>query len=154
MAEQTAQNLENHARFDPPFHFVLLPLFGLHFLFRLYELVMYFIRDTVTTSGLMGRVGWVVLAFGFVLLTIKSRTNALKAQDRIIRLEEHLRLAQILPDAMRSRIPELTESQLIGLRFASDGEVTDLVRNTLDKNLSAADIKKSIRTWRADTFRV
>lgn len=154
MAEQTTQNFANYARYDPPFHFVMLPLFGLNFLYRVYELVMYFIRDTVTASGLLHDLGSILLALGLVMLTVKSRTNALKVQDRIIRLEERLRLAQILPEAMRARIPELTEQQLIGLRFASDGEVTDLVRTALDKNLSGADIKTSVRNWRPDTFRV
>ncbi|MGA8214639.1 MAG: DUF6526 family protein [Candidatus Sulfotelmatobacter sp.] len=55
---------------------------------------------------------------------------------------------------MRSRIPELTEGQIIALRFASDGEVAKLTERTLSEKLSPADIKKAIQTWRPDYWRV
>jgi hypothetical protein len=72
----------------------------------------------------------------------------------VIRLEERLRLTQLLPDPLRSRIPELTEGQLVALRFASDAEIPKLVERTLKENLSSADIKKAIQTWRPDYWRV
>jgi hypothetical protein len=83
-----------------------------------------------------------------------SRTNALKVQDRVIRLEERIRLAAILNDSLRSRIEELTESQLIALRFSSEAELPGLVEKSLNSKMSSADIKKSIVNWRADIFRV
>jgi hypothetical protein len=95
-----------------------------------------------------------VLAFALLMLVFKTRLNALKVQDRVIRLEERLRLTQILPEPLRSRIPELTEDQLCGLRFASDAEVPKLVERALNEKLKRADIKKSIQNWRPDYWRV
>jgi hypothetical protein len=82
------------------------------------------------------------------------RLYPLKAQDRIIRLEERLRLEKVLSAGLVRRTPELTEAQLIALRFASDSELPALVEKVLGAKMSARDIKKNIVTWRADTFRV
>jgi hypothetical protein len=82
------------------------------------------------------------------------RTYPLKIQDRIIRLEERLRLATLLDGPLKARISDLDERQLIGLRFAPDAEVPALVKVALDENLSGEEIKKRIQSWRPDTFRV
>ena len=79
---------------------------------------------------------------------------ALRVQDRLIRLEERLRLRDLMDEPLRGRIGELTEGQLIGLRFASDAELPALVQAALAKQLSRAEIKKSITSWRGDYFRV
>ena len=49
----------------------------------------------------------------------------------MIRLEERLRLSRILPEDLRAGIDELTLSQIVALRFASDEELPDFVRRTL-----------------------
>ncbi len=142
------QHLKNHMRFDPPFHFVIVPIFVGNLLLRIYELV----RQLPTVDG---RLIWgVVFALGLVLLMFKARLYALKVQDRVIRLEERLRMMTVLPESLRARIGELTLGQLIALRFAPDEELTELVRSAVEKKLSPKEIKAGIRNWRGDYFRV
>ena len=152
MSEKTSQTYANHTRFDPPFHFFLIPVFALglilsliHFFYHLRESDM---RDNIHSFLL------IVLAVALITLVLKVRLYALKLQDRIIRLEERLRLTQLLSEPLRSRIPELTEGQLCGLRFASDAEVPKLVERALNEKLTRKDIKKSIQNWRPDYWRV
>jgi hypothetical protein len=84
-----------------------------------------------------------------------ARTNALVVQNRVIRLEERLRLERLLPPDLRPRIDELATDQLVALRFASDGELPELVRQVLDEGLADRDaIKRRVRDWRADHLRV
>jgi len=83
------------------------------------------------------------------------RIFALTAQDRLIRLEMRLRLKEILPNDLRGRILELTPDQLIGLRFASDAEMPDLVREVLTNGIQEREvIKRKIRDWQGDYLRV
>jgi len=145
MAEKKPQTFANHTRWDPLFHFFVLPVF---FLLALAGLV-HFIWRPGLHSGLM-----FVVAVALAIAVTKIRLNALRVQDRVIRLEERLRLASLLPEPLRSRIPELTVGQLVGLRFASDGEVAKLVERALSEKLSREDIKKAIQTWRPDYLRV
>jgi hypothetical protein len=98
---------------------------------------------------------WMLLvSLALVLTALKARTNPLKAQDRIIRLEERLRLERLLSESQRTLIPRLTEAQLVSLRFASDGELPALAETAATKQLPPKEIKKSIRSWRPDLFRV
>lgn len=83
------------------------------------------------------------------------RINALVVQNRVIRLEERLRLARLLPEPLRARIDELDTRQLVALRFASDGELAELVRGVLEGRFEdARAIKRAVREWRADWLRV
>jgi len=152
VSEKTPQTYANHTRLDPPFHFFLGPVFILalvltliHFFYHLRESGM---RDNIHSFLL------IVLAVAMITLVLKVRLYSLKVQDRIIRLEERLRLTQLLSEPLRSRIPELSEDQLIGLRFASDAEVPKLVERALNEKLKRKDIKKAIQNWRPDYWRV
>jgi hypothetical protein len=152
MAEKEPQTFANHTRVDPPFHFFLLPVFGLGVILALIHFFAH-----ITEGGFRDHFHaflLILLAVALLLTILKMRMYAVKVQDRVIRLEERLRLASLLSDPLRSRIPELTEDQLIGLRFASDAELAGLVERTLNEELSRADIKKSIKNWRPDYWRV
>jgi hypothetical protein len=85
---------------------------------------------------------------------IKIRTYPLKVQDRVIRLEERLRLQALAPQEWHTHLYRLTEDQLIALRFAADDEVVDLAKQALEQNLNRKQIKERIRSWRADDWRV
>src|ERR1700761_7995632 len=132
MASDAPQTYANHARLDPPFHFFTMPLALAGLILSLIILV----RNPGLSSAL-----WVVLALGFLMVAGKARSYALKVQDRVIRLEERLRLAMLLPESMRSRIGELSEAQLIGLRFASDAELPALAQRALNEHLDKKQIK-------------
>ena len=152
MAEKRPQTFANHTRLDPLFHFFLLPVFLLGLILAL----IHFFAHITEPDWHEHVHAFLLILLAFALLTaaLKIRTYALKVQDRVIRLEERLRLSQLLPESLRSRIPQLTEDQLIGLRFASDAEVAALTERALNEKLSRAEIKKSIKTWRPDYWRV
>ena len=145
MSETKPQTYANHGRLDPWFHFFLAPIALIILIASIVHVVMHF-----HPWGLLH----VVLAFAFLVLVVKLRTYPLKVQDRVIRLEERLRLATLLPEPLRSRINELDIPQLIALRFASDAEIPALVERTLNEKLTRKQIKQAIQNWRADNFRV
>lgn len=152
MSQQPQQSYANHRRFDPPFHFFLLPVFFLGLVLSLIHF-FYHLRESDMHDNFHAFL-LIVLAVALITLALKVRLYSLKMQDRIIRLEERLRLTQLLSEPVRSRIPELTEDQLIGLRFASDAEVPRLVERALNEKLKRKDIKKAIQNWRPDYWRV
>ena len=152
MAETKPQTFANHTRWDPLYHFFVLPVFLLGLILTLIHFFAHIthgdLRDHIHAFLL------ILLALAFLMLAFKVRLYALMVQDRVIRLEERLRLTQLLPDPLRSRIPELTEAQLCGLRFASDAELPKLAERAMNEKLSRADIKRAIQTWRPDYWRV
>jgi hypothetical protein len=145
MAEKKAQTLANHGRLDPLFHVIALPVFGLS---AIAATIHFIWRPSLHSAAFF------VVSVAAIIAVLKTRLYAMRVQDRVIRLEERLRLASLLPEALRLRIPELSEDQLIGLRFASDPEVPKLCERALSENLSRADIKKAIQVWRPDYWRV
>ncbi len=148
MSAPKPQSFRSHASFDPVFH-------GLAGLALLGNIIFMAI---VLFVGIQSRI---VLSIWILTLTVvlavalfKARLYPLKIQDRIIRLEERLRLDALLSEDMRKRIPQLTEDQLIGLRFASDEEIPELVAMTLEKNLNRKQIKERVQNWRPDHYRI
>ena len=145
MAQEAPQNLANHTRFDPLFHFFTLPVFGITWII---SVVMLFLHP-----GFFSAWG-VVLATAATIAVFKIRLYATKLQDRIIRLEERLRLLALMSPASQAQIEKLSIGQLVGLRFAGDEEVPALVQRALTENLSRREIKKAIKIWRGDYSRV
>jgi Family of unknown function (DUF6526) len=145
MANTKPQTLANHPRMDPPFHFIQGPLAMIAVILSL----IFLVRDPGWISALL-----VILAIGYLLGTFRMRIYSLRVQDRVIRLEERLRLAMLLPESAKPRIGELTESQLVALRFASDAELPTLAMRALNEGLTNKQIKGAIENWRGDYFRV
>jgi hypothetical protein len=145
MADQT-QTFSTHRRFIPAFHFFALPIL----LINVFVVATQFWKDPRFPNA------WSVLVAVALAIGISwSRFMPLRAQDRIIRLEERTRLERLLPPDMRGRIGELTERQLIAIRFAPDNEVPDITRRALSGELkSPGEIKRAIKDWRGDYFRV
>jgi hypothetical protein len=144
MANKT-QSFANHAKFDPSFHFFVLPVLLINIIVVGYLLFRH--------PG-MGGAWLLVLSVTLLILAGRTRSYATHLQDRVIRLEERLRLGSILSEPLRSRIAQLTDSQFVGLRFAADAELPALVQRALDEKLSRSDIKKAITDWRPDYSRV
>ena len=139
-----SQNLQNHRRFVPLFHFVT---FGL-LVMNLIRALWVFLPVTKASFYDTG------LAVGLVLLCWYTRAFPLTVQDRVIRLEERLRLQALAAD-LAPRAGGITPEQWAALRFASDAEFPALVRDVLDgKRVKPADIKLAIKEWRADHLRV
>lgn len=141
MADIT-QTYQTHRKMVPLFHFVTLPVLLGNILLMAYHVVQ--------APGLASVWG-LLMAVAIFLGALFARVFALAAQDRVIRLEERLRLRELLPQEMKARIPEFTREQLIGLRFASDAELPDLAAAVLRDNVQKRDqVKKLVKHWRAD----
>jgi hypothetical protein len=138
----------NHRMFVPCFHIVTFGLLVVNLAWAVWRLF----RGTLPLAD---RGMDLLVAVALLLVLYYARIFPLRAQDRLIRLEERLRLAKLLPPDLAARVDELTPSQLIALRFASDPEVPELTRKVLTENLRGREeIKKLIRQWRADPMRL
>jgi Family of unknown function (DUF6526) len=144
MAERD-QTYRNHTRLLPPFHFFVIPVLLLNFLNELRHLWRYASEGAAFT---------VVVAAALLTLALLSRTQAVAVQDRVIRLEMRLRLRQVLPPELHPRINDLAARQLVALRFASDAELPELVREILDGKLrTGKEIKQRVKNWQSDWLR-
>jgi Family of unknown function (DUF6526) len=139
------QSLKNHGRFDPGFHFLTALLYLMNLTYSIVHEIHF-----KTYSSLW----YLVLSILVIVPILKIRTYPLKVQDRIIRLEERLRLQALAPEQWHGQIYRLSEDQLIGLRFASDDEVVELAKQALEHNLNRKQIKERIKDWRPDEWRV
>jgi hypothetical protein len=145
MSKSVPQNLKNHGRLDAPYHMVLLTVLAVNVVMA----VCYMLGHLNIFSEWL-----VILAIAVFIPFIRLRTYPLKVQDRVIRLEERLRLQSLAPAEWHAQIYRLTEDQLIGLRFAADDEVVELAKQALEQNLNRKQIKERIKNWRADDWRV
>ena len=142
----TEQSFANHTRRVPPFHFFPVPVFMINFFWSLYRLW----QLGFSFAGIFG----VLLAAALVILPLSARMFALAVQDRVIRLEERLRYAQVLPADLLTRTSELTINQIVSLRFASDAELPGLARKVLDEKLTERKaIKQLVKKWKPDYLR-
>ena len=145
MSETTTQSLKNHGRIDPPFHMILFFVLVLNLIVAIVHAVQHFNFYSA----------WiVVLSLAVFILWVKVRTYPLKVQDRVIRLEERMRLQALAPAEWHTQIYRLSEDQLIGLRFAADDEVVVLAKLALEEKLTRKQIKERIKNWRADNWRI
>ena len=148
MSKSSEQSFKSHGRYDPPYHFGLGLILVANLVFAVFHLIRHW--DTAPYSS-----GWVlVLSLAVFVPFIKLRSYPLRVQDRVIRLEERIRLQALAPAEWHAQIYRLTEDQLIGLRFAADDEVVELAKQALEHNLDRKQIKERIKDWRPDTWRV
>ncbi len=142
----TAQSYQNHAKFVPLFHYVLLPILLVNVVVAAYQALR---------QPSLFAVWAVAVAVAFVITAFFARVFALKAQDRVIRLEERLRMRELLPSDLKAQINDFTVGQMVALRFASDAELPGLVATVRRDNVQERDaIKKMVKQWRADDCRV
>lgn len=140
------QNFENHARFVPGYHLwatALLMLPALYFAFL------------AVTGFSIERLAMFAFSVGVVVIALFARLFPLGVQDRVIRLEERMRLARLLSGDQQGRVMEFTTEQLIALRFASDEELAELAAQVLDRGMAdRKEIKQAVKVWRADNQRI
>jgi hypothetical protein len=143
MAEQ---NFSNHTKWVPTYHFFVVPVMVLNFISAIVGLV----RMGISWD----RVVYFLTATALLIFVFNARLFALKVQDRVIRLEEHLRMARLLPEDLKGRIGEFTTGQLVALRYAADDELPGLARKILnDKLTNVRAIKQMVQHWRPDHLR-
>ena len=142
---QSGQTYKTHTRWFPPFHFFVAPVLLLNIFITGWSAY----RNPSRTA-----IWGVIVAIALMLTALTARLMALAVQDRVIRLEMRLRMREILPADLHARIGDITREQCVGLRFASDAELTALVRKVLAGELTTStEIKKQVSKWQGDYLR-
>jgi hypothetical protein len=142
------QSFKSHTRWDPLFHFFIMPLL-------LANVIVVGVCIARSHQHIGFHAVWsILIAVVLMLLALKARMYALRNQDRVIRLEEKLRLASLVSASELIELDSLTMRQYIGLRFASNPELPDLARRAIREKLTEKQIKEAIASWRADNDRI
>jgi hypothetical protein len=145
MGQRQPQNFANHRKIVPLYHVATFGILAINLIWRLVQLVRW-----TSWQALLD----LLVAFALLGLFFYTRIFALTVQDRVIRLEMRLRLMGILPGDLKGRIDELSRDQFVALRFASDAEMADLMREVLTNNIRNRDeIKRRIKNWTPDYLR-
>lgn len=145
MSEARTQSARRHSRYFPLYHFFALPILSA---------AAFLATSEAFTSPGADTIGRAFVAWGLLAALVAARMMALKVQDRVIRLEETLRMQRVLPAELQPTISSLRARHFVALRFASDEELPALVRRVAAGELDdQKSIKAAITTWRPDWFR-
>jgi hypothetical protein len=139
------QNYSNHKRYDPLYHFILMPVSMVGLILSIINLI-----NAAPIQHYNAALLVIVFIILFMIVAL-TRIYSLKVQNRVIRTEENFRHFVITGKPLD---PALRLGQTIALRFASDEEFPALAARAVNEKMSSADIKKSIKKWRADYHRV
>ena len=146
MAERPPQTYANHGKIVPAYHYFAIPILGIHVLWTAWELITSF-----SPRGVVD----LLVALALVVVGFYTRVFALKAQDRLIRLEELQRMETVLSSEAKALIPKIRHSLFVALRFAPDEELEGLMKRVAAGELTdRKSIKQAIQNWRPDHFRV
>jgi predicted membrane protein len=141
------QSFKNHTRREP-LYLSLVAVLGANFVLMVVRAVRHYRHNGHLIL-------WpIVMSIVFVLIVMMVRVYSLKVQDRVIRLEERLRLQSLANESELAELDSLTVRQYVALRFASNPEVVELARRAVRENLTGKQIKENIRSWRPDEHRV
>ena len=145
MADEVAQNYQNHVRRMPGYVIVLFLILLANILWTGYQMV---------TGFSIGSVLAFLISIGLVMIAWVSRVQTLTVQNRVIRLEQRLRFRELLPADVASRAAAMPLEQLVAVRFASDEELPELVNEVLSGLLKEPRaIKQRVKAWQADHLR-
>ena len=140
------QNYQNHVRYFPLVHYFLTPLL-------LFNLIWQIVR--LYQEPNWDRAEFVLLSIGLIAMNVAARLQSLRAQDRVIRLEESIRYQRILSPDLAFQAEQLPAGSKLALRFASDEELPELVEKAINGDFkNSKEIKLSIKKWRGDYLRV
>jgi len=149
------QNFSNHMKLVPAFHFFVIPVLLLNVIWDIVSMLRISTHSAISLTVLAGFIVSILVSIALLVMAFLARIFALGVQDRVIRLEERLRYARLLPDDLRARIGEFTINQLVALRFACDAELPVLARKVLDTKMNERKaIKRMVQNWRPDYQRV